>query len=294
MENASINFTSSGNSEDNGCSSWRYSLTFKKNNTFHLDYHIRSWWGPGDSGWSDAAVNDFTYDGDYSVKNNQNGTYDIAFSNITKGGQSQAEGDWTGPKPISSTPYTGTMSGLLNDDGSLKFTHDGSVDIMKSENSNLVRNFFKLPKKDIDNIENINFEASGQDEGSGGCSSWRYSLTFKNNHTFKLDFHLRTWYGPGDIGWSDAAVDDFVYNGDFSVKDNQDGTYEIIFKNIFKGGQRQAEGDYSGAKSIGTTPYAKNLFGRVNNDGSLKFTKDNWVTIMKCGSNNVRDFLLQL
>ena len=82
----------------------------------------------------------------------------------------------------------------------------------------------------------LHFEAEG---GNKDSSSWTYKLTINNNYTFKLNFYLRSWMG--DSNWSDASVDDWVYDGKFNFSMNDD-TYVLNMTDIIKSGTSQANG----------------------------------------------------
>ena len=129
----------------------------------------------------------------------------------------------------------------------------------------------------------LHFEAEG---GNKDSSSWTYKLTINNNYTFKLNFYLRSWMG--DSNWSDASVDDWVYDGKFNFSMNGD-TYVLNMTDIVKSGTSQANGDWSGPKQIPLESYTKNMSAIVKLDGSCEFKKEKWGVFMK-GGTGVKHF----
>ena len=136
METNQIIYEAAGGEEDSN--SWTYKLCLKHNSEFVLKFHLRSW--QGDSNWSDASVDNSVYTGNFTVALD-NGLYALAFSNIHKSGDSQANGDWSGPKPISAHAYPGKMSAVIKADGTCDFKKERYGVYMKSIDQ--VKEFFK-------------------------------------------------------------------------------------------------------------------------------------------------------
>ena len=177
----------------------------------------------GESNWSDASVHDWVYDGDFTASLVE-GTYVLNFTNIYKSGKSQANGDWSGPKPIPTEKYTKELSVVINIDGTCKLKKDKWGVLMNGGKS--VHEFFKtyypnILKTEYPKFLNGSFSGNTTTENDrmmGG--SW---FECYNRFDFKPD-------GTFTLLYSYANHD---YSSDWEKKDS--GTYSINNTQIIAG-----------------------------------------------------------
>ena len=229
METKNITFEAQGGKPDSN--SWNYKLIIKHNSEFILNFHLRSW--QGDSNWSDASVDDWVYSGKFTVALD-NGMYALTFSDIYKSGKSQANGDWSGPKPIVAQPYMNKMSALIKVDGTCDFKKDAWGVYMKGGSK--VKEFFKtyyqfeMVDLVLPNILNGNFcgdtttqEHKDYDDWYVRCDKFDLNPNGTYVHFYSSANH------DYDSGWTSKKTGKYLIRGKKIFLDND--TLNMVWEN---------------------------------------------------------------